>query len=41
MPKELLESQFATLEEPQQGLLVDVAKAPEALVAVIRQALRV
>ena len=41
MPKELIESQFATLEEPQQGLLVDVAKAPEALVAVIRQALRV
>ena len=41
MPKELLASQFATLEEPQQGLIVDVAKAPEALVAVIRQALQV
>jgi gluconokinase len=41
MPKELLASQFATLEEPRQGLLVDVANTPEALVAVIRQALRV
>jgi gluconokinase len=41
MPKALLASQFATLEEPQQGLLVDVANTPEALVAVIRQALRV
>jgi gluconokinase len=40
MPKELLASQFATLEEPQQGLIVDVSNAPETLVAVIRQALQ-
>ncbi|HEY7495514.1 MAG TPA: gluconokinase [Candidatus Tectomicrobia bacterium] len=41
MPRELLASQFATLEEPRQGLIVDVDNAPETLVAVIRQALRV
>jgi gluconokinase len=41
MPKDLLASQFATLEEPQQGLIVDALEAPEALVAVIRQALQV
>jgi gluconokinase len=41
MPKELLTSQFATLEEPQQGLIVDAADTPEALVAVIRKALQV
>jgi gluconate kinase len=37
----LLTSQFATLEEPQQGLTVDVANAPERLVAEVRQALQV
>jgi carbohydrate kinase (thermoresistant glucokinase family) len=41
MPKDLLISQFATLEEPQQGLTVDVANAPERLVAEVRQALQV
>jgi gluconokinase len=41
MPRDLLASQFATLEEPQQGLIVDAAEAPEALVALIRQALQV
>lgn len=41
MPRDLLTSQFATLEEPQQGVIVDVANAPEALVAEIRQALQV
>jgi gluconokinase len=41
MPKALLASQFDTLEEPQQGLIVDVASTPETLVAVIRQALQV
>lgn len=41
MPKELLTSQFATLEEPQQGLIVDAIEAPETLVAVIRKALQV
>jgi gluconokinase len=41
MPAGLLTSQFATLEEPQQGLSVDVSTAPEVLVAAIRQALQV
>jgi gluconokinase len=41
MPAGLLTSQFATLEEPQQGLSVDVAPPPEVLVAAIRQALQI
>ena len=41
MPKELLASQFATLEEPQQGLIVDAAITPEALVGRIRKRLQV
>ena len=41
MPRNLLASQFAILEEPQQGLSVDASEAPETLVAVIRQALTV
>ena len=41
MPAGLLTSQFATLEEPQQGLSFDVATPPEVLVAAIRQALQV
>jgi carbohydrate kinase (thermoresistant glucokinase family) len=41
MPRDLLASQFATLEEPQQGVIVDVANAPAVLVAEIRQALQV
>ena len=40
MPRDLLTSQFATLEEPQQGVIVDVANAPAVLVAEIRQALQ-
>ena len=40
MPRELLTSQFTTLEEPQQGLSVDASDAPEALVTVIRKALQ-
>jgi gluconokinase len=41
MPQELLASQFATLEEPRQELIVDVSNAPETLVAIIRQVLQV
>jgi gluconokinase len=41
MPGELLASQFAALEEPQQGLVVDVAEPPEALVARVREALQI
>jgi gluconokinase len=41
MPAALLTSQFATLEEPRQGLHVDVSTPPDVLVAAIRQALQV
>jgi gluconokinase len=35
----LLDSQFATLEEPRDAIVVDVAATPEALVGAIRAAL--
>ena len=41
MPKELLTSQFTTLEEPQQELIVAAAVTPQALVAIIRKTLQV
>jgi gluconokinase len=41
MPKDLLASQFSTLEEPLHGLVVDVSPPPPTLVATIRQALQV
>jgi len=36
----LLDSQFATLEEPRRAIVVDVDQAPEAIVASIRARLR-
>ena len=36
----LLESQFATLEEPQQGIWVDAALTPEEIVRAIRRQLQ-
>ncbi|HEX8180045.1 MAG TPA: gluconokinase [Pyrinomonadaceae bacterium] len=36
---ELLDSQFATLEEPTEGLTLDVAAAPEELAKTIRERL--
>ena len=39
MPTSLLESQFETLEEPHNALVVDVATTPEAIVQEIRQKL--
>jgi gluconokinase len=41
MPPELLASQFATLEEPEQGVAVDIGHSPETIVALIRQQLGV
>jgi gluconokinase len=41
MPPELLASQFATLEEPEQGVAVDIGYSPETIVALIRQQLGV
>ena|SRR5215471_6386529 len=41
MPPELLASQFAALEEPEQGVIVDIAHPPETIVALIRQHLGV
>lgn len=41
MPAELLDSQFATLEEPEDALVVDASQAPDALIARIRESLRV
>jgi len=40
MPASLLASQFATLEEPTDAFVVDVAQPPEAQVALIARALR-
>ena len=37
----LLDSQFATLEEPRDAIVVDVDQAPEAIAASIRARLRV
>ena len=36
MPPELLASQFAALEEPEQGVVIDVVHPPETIVALIR-----
>jgi gluconokinase len=41
MPPGLLASQFATLEEPEQGVVVDIVHPPETIVALIREQLRV
>jgi gluconokinase len=41
MPPGLLASQFATLEEPKQGVVVDIVHPPETIVALIREQLRV
>lgn len=41
MPPELLASQFAALEEPEQGIVVDVGHPPETIVALIRHHLGV
>ncbi|HLI80071.1 MAG TPA: gluconokinase [Candidatus Binataceae bacterium] len=41
MNKDLLASQFDTLEEPRDAIEVDVAAAPEAIVADIRKQLRI
>ena len=41
MPPELLASQFAALEEPEQGVVVDTVHPPETIVALIREQLRV
>jgi len=39
MKPEMLESQFATLESPQNALTIDVAQSPDAIVAEIRTSL--
>lgn len=41
MPPGLLASQFAALEEPEQGVVVNVVHPPETLVALIREHLGV
>jgi gluconokinase len=41
MPPGLLASQFAALEEPVQGVVVDIVHPPETIVALIREQLRV
>jgi gluconokinase len=41
MPPGLLASQFAALEEPEQGVVVDIGPPPETIVALIREQLRV
>jgi gluconokinase len=40
MPAALLDSQFAALEAPADGITVDIADAPEAIVAHVLAALR-
>lgn len=40
MKADMLESQFATLETPQNALTIDVAQSPDAIVAEIRTSLR-
>lgn len=40
MNKELLKSQLDTLEEPQDGLVVDISPAPEAIVEAIIKKLK-
>jgi carbohydrate kinase (thermoresistant glucokinase family) len=41
MPPGLLASQFAALEEPERGIVVDIVHPPETIVALIREQLRV
>ncbi len=41
MPPGLLASQFAALEEPEQGVVVDIVHPPETIVALIREHLGV
>ena len=41
MPPGLLASQFAALEEPERGVVVDVMHSPDMIVALIRQRLGV
>jgi gluconokinase len=41
MPPGLLASQFAALEEPEQGVAVDIGHPPETIVALIREQLGV
>ncbi len=40
MDKNLLKSQFDTLEEPEEGLRVDISETPEAIISTIIQNLR-
>ncbi|MDE2706709.1 MAG: hypothetical protein OXI35_16705, partial [Gemmatimonadota bacterium] len=40
MPTSLLDSQFATLEEPRDALSVDIGPSPAAIAATIRTALQ-
>ena len=39
MPSSLLTSQFATLEEPENALIIDIRPAPEVIVGEIREKL--
>ena len=41
MPPGLLVSQFAALEEPERGIVVDIVHPPETIVALIREQLGV
>ena len=41
MPPELLASQFAALEEPARGVVVDIGPPPETIVTLIREQLGV
>jgi gluconokinase len=41
MPPGLLASQFAALEEPERGVVVDIVHPPETIVALIREQLGV
>jgi gluconokinase len=41
MPPGLLASQFAALEEPEQGVVVDIVHPPKTIVALIREQLGV
>jgi gluconokinase len=41
MNPKLVDSQFATLEEPSEGLSVDVQKTPEEIASFIRESLKI
>lgn len=41
MPAKLLQSQFETLEEPLDAVIVDIAQSPEVIVAAIRKRLNI